>query len=63
MTRTPSSPATIPPHHIDSIDEEVSRLVFAGVEFTGEISDHPWWRIAVFKDFEGNDLQFDAPPA
>ncbi len=47
----------------DSIDEEVSRLTSAGVEFTGEISDHPWGRIAPFKDSEGNDLQFYAPPA
>ncbi|SHF80651.1 hypothetical protein SAMN05443575_0945 [Jatrophihabitans endophyticus] len=45
------------------IDEEVSRLRGAGVEFTGEISDHPWGRIAPFKDSEGNDLQFYAPPS
>ncbi len=46
-----------------SIDDEVSRLREAGVEFTGEISDHPWGRIAPFRDTEGNDLQFYAPPA
>lgn len=46
-----------------SIDDEVSRLADAGVEFTGPISDHPWGRIAPFKDSEGNDLQFYAPPA
>ena len=46
-----------------SIDDEVSRLKDAGVEFTGHISDHPWGRIAPFKDSEGNDLQFYAPPA
>jgi predicted enzyme related to lactoylglutathione lyase len=46
-----------------SIDDEVSRLTEAGVKFTGEISDHPWGRIAPFKDSEGNDLQFYAPPA
>ena len=45
-----------------SIDEEVSRLQSAGVTFTGGISDHPWGRIAPFKDTEGNDLQFYAPP-
>jgi predicted enzyme related to lactoylglutathione lyase len=45
-----------------SIDDEVSRLRSTGVEFTGEISDHPWGRIAPFKDSEGNDLQFFAPP-
>ena len=46
-----------------SIDDEVSRLKDGGVQFTGGISDHPWGRIAPFKDSEGNDLQFYAPPA
>ncbi|NAZ75490.1 hypothetical protein GTQ99_08655 [Kineococcus sp. T13] len=45
------------------IEEEVERLQRAGVEFTGGISDHEWGRIAPFKDSEGNDLQFYAPPA
>ncbi len=45
------------------IEDEVSRLKDSGVEFTGGISDHPWGRIAPFKDTEGNDLQFYAPPA
>ena len=44
-----------------SIDDEVGRLRAAGVNFTGEISDHPWGRIAPFKDTEGNDLQFYGP--
>ena len=45
-----------------TIDAEVERLRDAGVEFTGGISDHEWGRIAPFKDSEGNDLQFYAPP-
>jgi predicted enzyme related to lactoylglutathione lyase len=45
-----------------SIDDEVERLTSAGVEFTGGISDHEWGRIAPFRDSEGNDLQFYAPP-
>ena len=45
-----------------SIDEEVRRLTAAGAVFTGDISDHDWGRIAPFKDSEGNDLQFYAPP-
>ncbi|MGI8459663.1 MAG: hypothetical protein ACR2LI_16315 [Propionibacteriaceae bacterium] len=28
----------------------------------GGISDHPWGRIAAFKDSEGNDLRFYGPP-
>lgn len=45
-----------------SLDEEVERLTRAGVAFTGGISDHPWGRIAPFKDSEGNDLQLYGPP-
>jgi predicted enzyme related to lactoylglutathione lyase len=44
------------------IDAEVARLTESGVEFIGGISDHPWGRIAPFKDSEGNDLQFYGPP-
>lgn len=46
-----------------SLEDEVARLKGSGVEFTGEISEHAWGRIAPFKDSEGNDLQFYAPPA
>jgi predicted enzyme related to lactoylglutathione lyase len=45
-----------------SLDDEVSRLSTAGVHFTGDISEHPWGRIAPFKDTEGNDLQLFEPP-
>ena len=45
------------------IEAEVAELQGKGVEFTGGISDHPWGRIAPFKDTEGNDLQFYVPPA
>ena len=45
-----------------SIDDEVQSLKGKGVNFTGEISDWPWGRLAPFKDSEGNDLQFYAPP-
>jgi predicted enzyme related to lactoylglutathione lyase len=44
------------------IDEIVQRLRDAGVEFAGEISEHPWGRIVPFKDPDGNDLQLDEPP-
>ena len=44
------------------IEQEVERLRGAGVHFTGEISGHPWGRIAPFKDSEGNDLQIYGPP-
>ncbi|GMA86477.1 hypothetical protein GCM10025868_17270 [Angustibacter aerolatus] len=46
-----------------SIDDEYARLQSAGATVTGEISDHPWGRIAPFKDTEGNDLRLYAPPS
>ena len=44
------------------IDEAKRQLEGRGVEFVAEISEHPWGRIATFKDSEGNDLQLFAPP-
>ena len=44
------------------LEDEVNRLKEAGVEFTGEISEHPWGRIVPFKDPDGNDLQLYASP-
>ncbi len=46
-----------------SIDDEVSRLKEAGVEFPDGISEHPWGRIVPFKDPDGNDLQLFEPPS
>ena len=46
-----------------SLYDEVVRLTEAGVKFSGEVSTHPWGRIASFKDSEGNDLQLFEPPA
>jgi predicted enzyme related to lactoylglutathione lyase len=45
-----------------SIDDEVSRLEDAGVDFTGDVSEHPWGKIVPFKDPDGNDLQLFEPP-
>ena len=45
------------------IDAEVERLQGEGITFPGGISDHPWGRIAPFRDSEGNDLQLYVPPA
>ena len=47
---------------VDDLDATVGTLKEAGVEFTGEVSEHPWGRIAPFKDPDGNDLQLYAPP-
>ena len=50
-------------NHMPSYVENFDQLKGKGVEFSGGISDHPWGRIAPFKDSEGNDLQFYAPPS
>jgi predicted enzyme related to lactoylglutathione lyase len=43
--------------------DEIVRLTDAGVQFVDEVSEHPWGRIASFKDSEGNDLQLFEPPS
>ena len=47
---------------VDDIEATVDALKGKGVEFAGELSEHPWGRIAPFKDPDGNDLQVYAPP-
>ena len=44
------------------IEDAVEALRGKGVEIAGEISEHPWGKVATFKDSEGNDLQLYAPP-
>jgi predicted enzyme related to lactoylglutathione lyase len=48
---------------VDDIESTVEELKSNGVEFTDQISEHPWGKIAPFKDIDGNDLQLYAPPA
>lgn len=48
---------------VDDLDATVEELKGKGVAFAGEVSDHPWGRIASFKDPDGNDLQVYAPPS
>jgi predicted enzyme related to lactoylglutathione lyase len=48
---------------VDDIDSTVEELKGNGVEFTDEVSEHPWGKIAPFKDADGNDLQLYAPPS
>ena len=45
------------------LESEIQELKGKGVQFVGNIAEHPWGRLAPFKDSEGNDLQFFAPPA
>ena len=45
------------------IQAAMEELQGKGVEFTGGVSEHPWGKIAPFKDSEGNDLQLYTPPS
>jgi predicted enzyme related to lactoylglutathione lyase len=48
---------------VDDIASTVESLKGEGVEFAGEVSEHPWGKVVPFKDSEGNDLQLYAPPS
>jgi predicted enzyme related to lactoylglutathione lyase len=45
-----------------NLEDAVSNLKEHGVEVPAKISEHPWGRVATFKDSEGNDLQIYGPP-
>ena len=47
----------------DGLEEAVEQLRGQGVEITADISEHPWGRIATFRDPDGNDLQLYEPPS
>jgi predicted enzyme related to lactoylglutathione lyase len=46
-----------------SLEDTVSNLKEQGVEVPAEISEHPWGRVAPFKDSEGNNLQLYGLPS
>jgi predicted enzyme related to lactoylglutathione lyase len=46
----------------ESLEETVDILKGQGVEVVARISDHPWGRVAIFKDSEGNDIQLYEVP-
>ena len=64
-TESPSGDggAVIAFHAQEGIDATVEELTRKGVEFADGISEHPWGKIAPFKDPDGNDLQLYEPPA
>lgn len=45
------------------LDATVEQLRSEGVEIAGDVSEHPWGRVATFKDPDGNHLQLYEPPA
>ena len=44
------------------LDQTVSDLQEKGVNVPAGVSEHPWGRVATFKDSEGNDIQLYEPP-
>ena len=45
-----------------SLEETLDDLKNQGAEVPAGISEHPWGRVATFKDSEGNDIQlYEAP--
>ena len=59
---SPEGGAVIAFRPAEGLDEAVERLSGEGVEFVDGVSDHPWGRIAPFKDPDGNSLQLYEPP-
>jgi predicted enzyme related to lactoylglutathione lyase len=47
---------------VDDLDATVAQLTERGVRFADAVSEHPWGRVAPFRDPDGNDLQLYAPP-
>ena len=45
-----------------SLEGTVEDLQGQGVDVPAGISEHPWGRVATFKDSEGNDIQLYEPP-
>ena len=46
----------------EGLENAVETFSKQGIDFAAGISEHPWGRIATFKDSEGNDLQLYEPP-
>jgi predicted enzyme related to lactoylglutathione lyase len=44
------------------LDEAIEELRSSGVEIAGDVSEHPWGRVATLKDPDGNDVQLYEPP-
>jgi predicted enzyme related to lactoylglutathione lyase len=44
------------------LDAAVEQLRADGVDVPGEISEHPWGRVATLNDPDGNDIQLYEPP-
>ena len=46
----------------DEIEEAVEALSAEGVEIAGGVTEHPWGKVATFRDPDGNELQLYESP-
>ena len=46
----------------EDIEDAVESLSAEGVEIAGGVTDHPWGKVATFRDPDGNELQLFEPP-
>ena len=46
----------------EDIDTAVESLSAEGVEIAGGVTEHPWGKVATFRDPDGNELQLYEPP-
>lgn len=46
----------------EDIEASVEALSAEGVEIAGGVTEHPWGKVATFRDPDGNELQLYEPP-
>jgi predicted enzyme related to lactoylglutathione lyase len=46
----------------DEIEDAVEALAAEGVEIAGGVTEHPWGKVATFRDPDGNELQLYESP-
>ena len=45
----------------DEIEDAIDQLRAEGVDIAGDVSEHPWGKVATFRDPDGNELQLYEP--
>ena len=45
----------------EDIEDAVEALRDEGVDIAGEVTEHPWGKVATFRDPDGNELQLYEP--
>ena len=45
----------------EEIEDAIESLKADGVEIAGDVTEHPWGKVATFRDPDGNELQLYEP--